>query len=503
MQKILESLTPLERKVLPKIRQNMTFSALLKETGLSNIEVMRALGWLEGKKIIAIRKDAQERIELDVNGERYLKHGLPEMRFLAAIEKEPLPLEAIRAKADLDGNESSIALGVLKQRNAIILGKSILLTSAGKELLKKKSPEKHFLEGLPREVSSLQPEEAKLYQAFKMRRQIVKTLLVKEMYLHLTSLGHQMQKQKFEHELLEKVTTALIKEGGWKGKKFRRYDLRAEVPRVYPGRRHFTQEAADYIRKIWLDMGFTEISGNLVQTSFWNFDALFTPQDHSAREMQDTFFLKHPAQGMLPNAQLVGKIKSVHESGGSTGSKGWQYSWSTEDAKKNVLRTHTTVLTAKLLAALKTSEMPAKFFSVGRCFRNETLDWKHLFEFDQSEGIVVDEHANFRHLLGYLKEFFQKMGFSKVRFRPGYFPYTTLSTEVEVFHPYRKKWVELGGAGLARPEVVVPLLGKDIPVLMWGLGVGRIIGDYYNLKDIREMYQNDLKQLREMKLWIK
>jgi len=489
--------------VLPAIREHMTFSALLKESGLNNIEVMRALGWLESKKIIAIRKDAQERIELDVNGERYVKHGLPELRFLKALEKGHLPLDEIRAKADLDGNEASIALGVLKQKNAIVLGKIIALTTAGKELLKKKLPEEKFLESLPRDVASLHPEEAAIYSALKQRKQILKTQLLKEMYLHLTPLGHQLQKQKLHHELLERVTTAMIKEGGWKNKKFRRYDVKAEVPKLYPGRRHFTNEAVNYIRRIWLDMGFTEIDGGLIETSFWNFDALFTPQDHPAREMQDTFFIKNPALGKLPDAQIVNAVKNVHETGGKSGSLGWQYSWNAEEAKKNVLRTHTTVLTARTLAAIKKSQLPVKFFSVGKCFRNETLDWKHLFEFDQSEGIVVDEHGNFRNLLGYLKEFFHKMGFDKVRFRPAYFPYTSMSTEVDVFHPYHKKWVELGGAGLARPEVSVSLFGEDIPVLMWGLGIGRILTDYYMIKDIRELYKNDLKQLREMKVWLK
>jgi len=189
----------------------------------------------------------------------------------------------------------------------------------------------------------------------------------------------------------------------------------------------------------------------------------------------------------------------VHEDGGNTGSLGWKYNWNSEDGKKNVLRTHTTALSAKTIAGLKNT--PGKYFAIGKCFRNETLDATHLFEFDQTEGIVVDENVNFRHLLGYLKEFFNKMGFEKVRFRPAYFPYTEPSVEVDVYHPVHKKWIELGGAGVFRPEVVKPLMGKDTQVLAWGLGIGRIISDYYNITDIRELHRNDLKQLREMKVW--
>jgi len=166
-------------------------------------------------------------------------------------------------------------------------------------------------------------------------------------------------------------------------------------------------------------------------------------------------------------------------------------------------RTHTTILSAKTIASLKQTELPAKYFSVAKCFRNETLDWSHLFEFYQAEGIVIDENVNFKHLLGYLKEFFLKMGFSKIRFRPSFFPYTEISIECEVFHPIKKQWVELGGAGIFRPEVVKPLFGKDVPVLAWGLGLDRVILDYYEFKDIRELYKNDLKQLKEAKVWLK
>ncbi|HIJ18381.1 TPA: hypothetical protein HA372_01695 [Candidatus Woesearchaeota archaeon] len=161
------------------------------------------------------------------------------------------------------------------------------------------------------------------------------------------------------------------------------------------------------------------------------------------------------------------------------------------------------MLSAQTIAALKDSDIPAKYFTVGRVFRNEALSWKHLFEFTQVEGIVVDPEANFKHLKGYLSEFFQKMGFEKVRIRPAHFPYTEPSAEVDVFHPIKKTWVELGGAGIFRPEMVVPLLGKDVPVLAWGLGLERSIMEYYGFNDVRLLYQNDLKNLRESKLWMK
>jgi len=95
------------------------------------------------------------------------------------------------------------------------------------------------------------------------------------------------------------------------------------------------------------------------------------------------------------------------------------------------------------------------------------------------------------------------MGFEKIRFSPAYFPYTEPSVEVHVWHPERKIWLELGGAGIFRPEVVVPLLGENIPVLAWGPGFDRTLMDYYKIKDLRELYKNDIDQLRKMKVWMK
>ena len=201
------------------------------------------------------------------------------------------------------------------------------------------------------------------------------------------------------------------------------------------------------------------MQGTITQTSFWNLDTLFVPQDHPAREMQDTFFIgtKHKIKrGNIPE-ELVKKIKEVHENGWTTGSKGWGGKWNSDKAKEILLRTHTTALSSKKLARIKKEDLPAKYFSIGKVFRNEALDWKHLFEFYQVEGIVVDPNANFRHLIGYLKEFYKKMGYDKIKIKPSFFPYTELSCEVYLLHPTKKEWIETGGAGIFRPEVTKPL----------------------------------------------
>jgi len=205
----------------------------------------------------------------------------------------------------------------------------------------------------------------------------------------------------------------------------------------------------------------------------------------------------------IKNKNLIKNVKMAHE-GKINGSKGWSYEWKEEEAKKVLLRTHTTCVSAKTLMEIaKNNKLPAKYFALGKCFRNETVDWSHGFEFNQTEGIVIDENANFRQLIGYLKEFFRKMGYEKIRIRPGYFPYTEPSLEIDIFHPTQGQWIELGGAGIFRPEVVIPIFGRYIPILAWGPGFDRIIMEFFQINDLREMYKNDINKLRETRIWNK
>ena len=270
---------------------------------------------------------------------------------------------------------------------------------------------------------------------------------------------------------------------------------------MHGAKRHYLSQAIDYVKKVWLEMGFEQMDGNIIQSAFWDLDSLFVPQDHPARAMQDTFYLKNPAKGQLP--PIAKAVKKVHENGGDTGSLGWQTPWSEEEASQLMLRTHCTVLSAQTIHKLKEGDLPKKYFAVGRVFRNESMDATHLFEFYQVEGIVVDEDVNFANLLGYLKEFFKKLGYPDVRVRPGYFPYTEPSAEVDVWHPKLKKWIELGGSGMFRPELVKPLFGRAVPVCAWGLGLERGIMEYLKMDDIRGIYKTDIKQTQEKQYWMK
>ena len=507
IEKIISTLHPLERKVLPILKETRSFEKIAEKTRLQKVEVMRALQWLQNKKLIRINQKLQEQINLDENGLKYKKSGLPEKTFLESI-KNKTSLENISNKTNLSREEIGICLGVLRSKAAIEISKDdglqITITDTGKKLLQKGFPEEIFLKkDFPISTTELKNDEKLIFENLKKRKRLVKVNIIKIINAEPTEIGKQVIGHGIkEKNIVDRLTSDIIKSGTWKNKKLRSYDVKINVPNISGGKIHFVNQAIQYIKRIWLDMGFREMTGNLVQTSFWDLDALFVPQDHPARDMQDTFYIKDPKYGKLPK-ELAKKVKETHENGWTTGSRGWRYKWSESLAKENLLRTHTTVLSAQAIARLRKEDLPAKFFSVGKVFRNETLSWKSLFEFIQVEGIVVDPDANFMHLKGYLKEFFEKMGFPGVRIRPAHFPYTEPSAEVDVWHPVKKQWIELGGSGIFRPEVVKPLLGQDIPVLAWGLGMERTIMDYYTLKDVRDVYKNDLKQLKEMRIWMK
>ncbi len=502
MQKILESLSPNERRILPHLEEG-NVTAICKKSNLDKVSVVRSLRYLKNKGLIKISTKQKKIVDVGVNGALYRRKGLPERRLLALLEeKRIIKISDALEESSLSEEEFRASLGALKKKAFIELKNGKVILSAKKEEISKKGLEEIFLESLPIEYSSLSKEQQYALESLKNRKGIVEVTDEKTIEIEPTTLGKEILALGLKgKDLIEQITPEILKKDSlWKSRRFRRYDISLPLSKISGGKRHFVNQAIDYAREVWTQMGFREMSGNILVTSFWNFDALFTAQDHPVREMQDTFFINKKEE--LPKKELVKKVQEAHEKGVS-GSTGWNYKWNEEEAKKLVLRTHTTCLSAQTLAKLKQEELPAKFFAIGKCFRNETVDWSHGFEFNQTEGIVVDRTANFRHLLGYLKEFFAKMGFERVRFRPGYFPYTEPSVEIDVFHPERKEWMELAGAGIFRPEVVVPLLGENIPVLAWGPGFDRIIMNYYNIKDLRELYKNDINQLRKMKFWIK
>ena len=495
LEKLLDTFTKDEFAVARALKKEpATIQEIASRLETDEIRVHRAFHYLEAKGFVTLTHEETPFLERTEKGKRVADQGLPERRFLTLLEQGPKSMNNIRKALDQD--EFNVSVGILKRANAIEMGKDVALTKKGTQLLKNAFPAEEIMSKESIEESSIPKEVA----AELLDRGLYERKTKKRITAHLRDNAKKLSYES--RNLHESLSPEMIKNQTYKTVRFRAYDVTIDVPPRYGGRRHFVNEAIEFVRSIWIDMGFKEMRGDYVQTSFWNFDALFTAQDHPARDMQDTFFLKNPERGALPEKKLIDRIKQTHENGWTTGSSGYGEEWKRREASRNVLRTHTTCLSAQTLAKLNKKDLPAKYFSVGKVFRNETVDWKHLFEFEQVEGIVVDKNVTFPHLKGYLEIFFRKLGYERIRLRPAFFPYTEMSVEIDVYHPTRREWIELGGSGIFRPEVVKPLLGVDVPVLAWGLGFGRILTDYYEISDLRDFNKNDLTQLRTMRGWI-
>uniref|UniRef100_A0ABI8AS27 Phenylalanine--tRNA ligase alpha subunit n=1 Tax=Felis catus TaxID=9685 RepID=A0ABI8AS27_FELCA len=296
-------------------------------------------------------------------------------------------------------------------------------------------------------------------------------------------LGEKERSELRKRKLLTEV-------GSWRDRPFKPYNFLAHGVLPDSGHLHPLLKVRTQFRQIFLEMGFTEMpTDNFIESSFWNFDALFQPQQHPARDQHDTFFLRDPAEALQLPMDYVHRVKRTHSQGGY-GSQGYKYNWKLEEARKNLLRTHTTSASARALYRLaqKKPFTPAKYFSIDRVFRNETLDATHLAEFHQIEGVVADHGLTLGHLMGVLREFFTKLGITQLRFKPAYNPYTEPSMEVFSYHQGLRKWVEVGNSGIFRPEMLLPMgLPENVSVIAWGLSLERPTMIKYGINNIREL----------------
>jgi phenylalanyl-tRNA synthetase alpha chain len=441
--------------------------------GMSRDAVLKAAYLLQEKGYVRVVEKKDVRFTLTEEGERYLKEGLPEERLLSLLKGGKDSIEELRS---LMGRDFQIALGWLRKKGAVKVDNGRLKLVGDTDFV-----EREVLE-LINKGERVDLDKVRLLE----RRKLVSRSESKQILIEV------VKKPEIElGDIVTDLTPEMLLERTWRGKQFLKYDITIPSKEIYGGKIHPYERIIEECRKVFLEMGFTEIKGHYVQPAFWNFDALFQPQDHPARDMQDTFYLDRYVE---LEGDVVERVKETHENGWITGSTGWGGQWSLEKARQLVLRTHTTAITIHYLA--ENPEPPQKAFCIDRVYRRETIDATHLPEFDQLEGVVLDRDVGFKHLLGLLKEFFTKMGFEDVRFRPGYFPYTEPSVEPEVYVD-GLGWVELGGAGVFRKEVTEPL-GIKGKVLAWGLGIGRLAMLKIGLKDLRRLYLPDLGWLRSM-----
>ncbi len=502
LREIEEELSFHERRLLLTLKDHdgSTVEKLVNSGGFRDqVEVMNAASWLKSKGLVQI----EERVErlLQQGSPVYVERGLPERRALKLLSKAGgvMPLKEFKEK--MGEGEAKIAIGhLIRKRWGGVKKKDgvsyVYLTEKGEGMLRKRGEDEKLLERLKSGPIPAEEVDKSLLEELKRRKDVIRIEERVERRIRLTPLGKELLRYGVKMKMdVSQVTEELLRDGRWREVHFRPYDVEAFSPAVWGGRSHPLTVITERIRRIFLEMGFKEIRGNFVEPAFWNMDVLFIPQDHPARDMQDTFYIKWLGEEPDIEEGLEGvleRVGEIHENGGETGSQGWREPWRREEAERFLLRTHTTVNTIRYL--YHNPHPPIRVFSVERVFRNEAIDAHHLPEFHQIEGILVEEGASLNMLIGILKEFYRKMGFSEIRVRPSYFPYTEPSLEVEV--KYRGEWMELGGAGIFRPEVTLPA-GVEEPVLAWGLGLERLAMMVLDLDDIRDLYLSDLKWLRE------
>jgi phenylalanyl-tRNA synthetase alpha chain len=466
-------LTQNEKRLLAVLAPGKTGdpNTLAADIGAAPMAVIQWAHLAAEKGLVRVERNVKKDYVYSEEGEEYLRAGLPETRLLCRIETSA-PLSSLQSDPAF-----MIGFGQLRKKGLVTVKDGVVSRVAGTSTADDEAALKNPHSGGPR-VKDL------------LKRGIVLETESVRHSITITSQGAALVAKGIDHRKeIGTLSRDQIISGSWKDANLRRYDI-TKIPRqTCPGKTHPYQRLIEEMRQILLEMGFTEIYGEIVQSSFWNFDALFQPQDHPAREMQDTFYLQDEAP--LPKGWE--RVRDMHERGGDTSSTGWGGKWDIKKAEQCVLRTHTTALSIRHLA--ENPDPPVKAFCISRVYRREAIDPTHTPEFEQLEGIVMDKGVSFRNLLGYLKEFYGRMGFENVRFRPAYFPYTEPSVEPEIYVD-GLGWMEMGGAGIFREEVTAPW-GISYPVLAWGLGVSRVAMLKLGLKDLRLLYRSDIGWIRE------
>lgn len=388
------------------------------------------------------------------------------------------------AQADLMKNVPNAKVGFSKAMSAgwITVDKSTTPPLIKKHVTEIKDTVQLHLKAIS--AGDLSEVNDKLKQEYK-KRKLVQEVVIK--YFVLTKgLEFSTEIKKLETDL----TTEMLATGNWQNLKFKDYNFDALGAPPECGYLHPLLQVRTEFRQIFLEMGFTEMpTNNFIESSFWNFDALFQPQQHPARDAHDTFFISDPKTSSNFPMDYLKRVKKVHSKGGY-GSQGYGYDWKIEEAQKNLLRTHTTAVSARMLYKLAQQKIftPVKYFSIDRVYRNETLDATHLAEFHQVEGVIADYNLKLSDLIGILNEFFSKLGITELEFKPAYNPYTEPSMEIFCFHKGLGKWIEIGNSGVFRPEMLLPMgLPETVNVIAWGLSLERPTMIKYNYNNIRDL----------------
>ena len=510
---LIDSLHPLEIRVLKAFGAQPSGSALETErlataTALEPSQLSMAIEWLLAKSLLDIDKETiTPVVSLTPVGQDYHAKAAPIEQVLTAARESAstgrrLTIPDLQAKDGLDPSDVSKAVGKLKKEGVLLIIQGGCIEATGRP-----SPTAERVRALlqqlhngPRELEQFTDSDRQIIQDYAVKRGNAKEPFRVDdrvaRSFKLTSTGIMAADHLARQGVAEEVSQLspeLLKDGSWRSKRFRKYTISLRAPRIGTGKKHPYREFLDTVKTKLVSMGFQEMRGSLVETEFWNMDALFMPQFHPARDIHDVYFVKQPTHATKIAEPFLSRVKKAHQDGGKTGSTGWKYAFNMERAKRLVLRSQGTAVSARTLAAGPLT--PGKYFSIARCFRYDQVDATHATDFFQVEGIVLGKDINFRTLLGLLNLFAREVAQAKeVKFVPAYFPFTEPSVELHVRHP-RLGWMELGGAGLFRPEVTLPL-GVDVPVIAWGLGLDRMAMVALGIHDIRELFTDNLELIR-------
>lgn len=415
---------------------------------------------------------------------KYVQKGTPEFQVLRHVGAEGIHFDQLRQLcSESMGGADVAALGISQAMRKKLIAK------AKDGQVTRTVPE----DAVDSIVNALQAVQAG--QGDAVEAALIKEMKDRKMIKQETRKSYKLSKGAKFARVREKpetdLTTELLRGNEWASKTFKDYNFQTLGRPSTHGALHPLLKVRTQFRSMLLEMGFEEMPTNkFVESSFWNFDALFQPQQHPARDAHDTFFLSSATETLSLPADYVERVKTTHETGGY-GSIGWRYDWSLTEAKKNLLRTHTTAVSSRMLYALAQQKefTPKKYFSIDRVFRNETVDATHLAEFHQIEGLIADRNLSLCDLIGVITRFFQRLGISQVKFKPAYNPYTEPSMEIFGFSPELKRWIEIGNSGIFRPEMLLPMgLPEDVRVIAWGLSLERPTMIKYGIGNIRDLF---------------
>ena len=498
---------PLEVRLLRHVSmgEDITTDRLVNELGYKIGQCNQAFSWLSAKGCISEKSRTKYTIyELTETGLRQAETGLPVERIFSYLkENGPASLPAIASALSLEQSDVGSAFGSLSASKTAAMNeekKACLISDSldGEVLLQRSLIDRARTAPL-REDELTDAERKAISKLAKKRGAASSTFKViekEDVVYTLTETGNETRNELLRANITGEefglLTPQMIQSGSWKNGTFRPYGLNAPVSRLIPGRTNAYADYLQWVKDKLVSLGFEEFDGPLVVNEFWNGDALFMPQFHSARDIHDVYYVKEPRHCRKIEEPWLSRVAATHENGGDTGSRGWGYTFDHEFTRRQVMRSQGTVLSATQLPHAK---IPGKYFGVARCFRYDQVDATHGADFYQTEGIVVGKDVNLRNLLGLLKMFAEEVaGATEVKYVPGYFPFTEPSIEVHIKHPVLG-WFELGGSGIFRPEVT-KALGLDVPVLAWGLGIDRMALMHLGLNDLRELFTPDIESVR-------